>query len=219
MVSWNGTCYAYVKNLQGDIVGIVDANDNEVVRYFYDAWGKPTGKSGTMAGTLGTVQPFRYRGYVFDEETQYYYLRSRFFHANAGRFVNADKIIQGNLFCYCQNRPISYFDNNGTAGQCAYNPQSAVEYAAKYYNSKDDMYQYRSANNNCARFVSQCLYAGMDMPDEFYSDWHCFKRGSDQLDQTKSWRLTNPLYRFLTGSGLVFDTIRINSDTNIEQLL
>lgn len=59
----------------------------------------------------------------------------------------------------------------------------------------------------------------MDMPDEFYSDWHCFKRGSDQLDQTQAWRLTNPLFRFLNNSGLVFDTIRINSDTNVEQLL
>ena len=45
------------------------ASGAKVVEYTYDAWGKPLTKTGTLASTLGTVQPFRYRGYVYDEET------------------------------------------------------------------------------------------------------------------------------------------------------
>ena len=63
---YNGTAYAYVKNLQGDIVALLNGAGNVVVSYAYDAWGAPIGKSGSMAETLGSVQPFRYRGYVFD---------------------------------------------------------------------------------------------------------------------------------------------------------
>ena len=60
----NGTKYAYVQDLQGDICQIVDASGNVVVEYTYDAWGKVLSTTGSMAGTLGTIQPFRYRGYV-----------------------------------------------------------------------------------------------------------------------------------------------------------
>ena len=59
---YNGTAYAYVKNLQGDIVAILDENGNAVVSYGYDAWGAPLWCTGELAETLGTVQPFRYRG-------------------------------------------------------------------------------------------------------------------------------------------------------------
>ncbi len=78
IVEWNNgtttTRYAYVKNLQGDIVGIVNSTGTEVVKYTYDAWGKPLSTTGTMAGALGVLNPFRYRGYVYDEELGYYYL-------------------------------------------------------------------------------------------------------------------------------------------------
>ena len=93
VVVYNGTAYAYVKNLQGDIVAILDENGNTVVSYGYDAWGAPLWCTGELAETLGKVQPFRYRGYVFDEETGLCYLRSRYYNAQWGRFVNADGAI------------------------------------------------------------------------------------------------------------------------------
>ena len=79
VVVYNGTAYAYVKSLQGDVVAILDENGNAVVSYGYDAWGAPLWCTGELAETLGKVQPFRYRGYVFDEETGLYYLRSRYY--------------------------------------------------------------------------------------------------------------------------------------------
>ena len=113
VVAYNGVPYAYVKSLQGDVIAILDADGNVVVSYAYDAWGMPIGKSGTLAETLGTLNPFRYRGYVFDEETELHYLRSRYYNAERCRFVNADSVVSGNLFCYCYNSPIDLLDLSG----------------------------------------------------------------------------------------------------------
>ena len=70
--------YTYLHNLQGDIVGIVDNAGALVVEYKYDAWGRKLSVTGSLSGTLGRRNPFRYRGYVWDEETGLYYLDSRY---------------------------------------------------------------------------------------------------------------------------------------------
>ena len=113
VVVYNGTAYAYVKSLQGDIVAILDENGNTVVSYGYDAWGSPLWCTGELAETLGKVQPFRYRGYVFDEETGLYYLRSRYYNPQWGRFANADALIDQNLYSYCKNSPMKFHDPSG----------------------------------------------------------------------------------------------------------
>ena len=69
MVTYNDVDYFYVYNLQGDVVALIDANGTQVVEYVYDAWGYPISKTGSLAATIGTLNPFRYRGYVYDEET------------------------------------------------------------------------------------------------------------------------------------------------------
>ena len=71
------------------MIALVDGSGTKVVEYTYDAWGRPTGKTGTLAATLGTVQPFRYRRYVYDEDTGLYYLRSRYYRCEWCRFLNA----------------------------------------------------------------------------------------------------------------------------------
>ena len=122
VVVYNGTAYAYVKSLQGDILAILDENGNIVVSYGYDAWGAPLWCTGELAETLGKVQPFRYRGYVFDEETGLYYLRSRYYNPRWGRFANADaeiaveaKLWDAKLFLYCANNPVRYTDDGGNS--------------------------------------------------------------------------------------------------------
>jgi RHS repeat-associated protein len=120
IVDFNNVKYGYVHNLQGDITAIVDGNGNTVVEYTYDAWGKELSKTGTLATTLGTLNPFRYRGYVFDEETGLYYLRNRYYNPVWGRFVNADvllgeinQLLSHNIYSYCRNNPICSFDPTG----------------------------------------------------------------------------------------------------------
>ena len=73
------------------MVALIDANGTRVGEYVYDAWGNSISKTGTMAAMLGTVNPFRYRGYVYDEETGLYYLRSRYYNPVWKRFVNSDQ--------------------------------------------------------------------------------------------------------------------------------
>ena len=130
MVTYNGVDYFYVYNLQGDVVALIDANGTQVVEYVYDAWGNPISKTGSLAATIGTLNPFRYRGYVYDEETGLYYLRSRYYNPNWCRFVNADanighsqEIHSHNMMAYCCNRPIGYSDPDGKwllfASMCA----------------------------------------------------------------------------------------------------
>ena len=126
VVVYNGTAYAYVKSLQGDIVAILDENGNTVDSYGYDAWGAPLWCTGELAETLGKVQPFRYRGYVFDEETGLYYLRSRYYNPQWGRFVNADALLVGaekpvlnhSCYIYCTNDPVKNADPDGEFLNC-----------------------------------------------------------------------------------------------------
>lgn len=120
MIRFNSTDYFYVYNLQGDVVAMIDANGTQVVEYHYDAWGAPIAKTGNMAATLGTVNPFRYRGYVYDEETGLYYLRSRYYNPVWKRFMSADVILEkgslllgANALTYCYNSPVQAVDSNG----------------------------------------------------------------------------------------------------------
>lgn len=119
-VRFNGALYTYVHNLQGDIVGLLDSNGTLVVEYRYDAWGRKLSTTGSLAATLGKHNPFRYRGYVYDEETELYYLRSRYYNPETERFLNVDKfggtkgkLISHNAFAYCNNAPVENKDSNG----------------------------------------------------------------------------------------------------------
>ena len=120
MIRYNGEYYYYLYNLQGDVIAIIDDYANQVMEYQYDPWGKPLMSWGTMEDTLGKLNPFRYRGYVYDEETGLYYLRSRYYNPEWGRFVNCDNVmgtvsclVSHNLCLYCNNNPIIYFDRDG----------------------------------------------------------------------------------------------------------
>ena len=92
-----------------------------MIEYRYDAWGKPLETTGSLTTTLGYLNPFRYRGYVYDEETGLYYLRSRYYNPEWGRFLNSDlfigmqnRLLTHNLFAYGENRPLIYKDPQGT---------------------------------------------------------------------------------------------------------
>ena len=132
-VEFNGTAYTYLHNLQGDVVGLLDSSGTLMVEYKYDAWGKPLSTTGTLGDTLGKCNPFRYRGYVFDEETGLYYLRSRYYNPAWKRFVNADvvehipeSILFNNLFTYCSNAPTLQVDSDGEIGSLAIGLLGAV---------------------------------------------------------------------------------------------
>ena len=121
-VNFNGTDYYYVTNIQGDVVSILNSSGAEVVTYTYDAWGNILSTGGSMVSTLGTYNPLRYRGYVYDYEVGIYYVSSRYYNPEICRFTNADDVdLLGangdftslNLFAYCGNNPVSRADSSG----------------------------------------------------------------------------------------------------------
>ena len=120
MITYNNISYYYLLNLQGDVVGIMNVSGDLQVAYTYDAWGNVLSITGPMADTMGQYNQLRYRGYVYDPETGLYFLNSRFYDPEKGRFINADVLVatgQGmlgnNMFAYCGNNPVNYQDPTG----------------------------------------------------------------------------------------------------------
>ena len=126
--SKNGTMYFYVKNLQGDIVKIVNESGTPVVNYSYDVLGKILSITNSQGHTISEsshiafLNPYRYRGYVYDDETGLYYLQSRYYDPVTGRFINSDSIqiasntnnvLMSNMYTYCANNPVRHVDPNG----------------------------------------------------------------------------------------------------------
>lgn len=125
-LKYNNMVYYYQKNLHGDIIGILNSNYEQIVKYEYDAYGNiltiknSDGQIITDNLNIGIVNPFRYRGYYYDKETSLYYLNSRYYNPEWGRFLNSDNILginqdmlSYNLFLYVSNNPIAFLDNNG----------------------------------------------------------------------------------------------------------
>lgn len=123
----NNEQYYYIRNGQNDIIGILDNNLNQIVSYIYDTWGKlisiKDGQGNDVTNNtshIGHKNPYRYRGYRYDTETGLYYLQSRYYDPEMGRFINADgifhsgnKIFGNNLYTYCLNNPTSNIDEDG----------------------------------------------------------------------------------------------------------
>jgi len=135
--TYNSKEYYYRKNIQGDILAILDENGTEIVQYVYDAWGNHntyvlsdnnsyldiSKVTSNEYVTIAQLNPYRYRGYYYDVETGLYYLNKRYYDSEVGRFINADDIseidtekINGlNLYAYCLNNPVIYIDPYGDA--------------------------------------------------------------------------------------------------------
>ena len=136
---YNGEAYHYKKDMLGNILGIYDANGQLLVKYVYDAWGnhktfaiingefvdisnkKEYTVDSSLSEKLAILNPFRYRSYYFDIETGLYYLQTRYYDPETGRFISMDDIsyldsesIHGlNLYAYCTNNPVMAIDSNG----------------------------------------------------------------------------------------------------------
>ncbi|MGY0374216.1 polymorphic toxin type 8 domain-containing protein [Clostridium sp. JNZ J1-5] len=119
----NGVEYYYIRNAQNDIIGLFDKTGTQVVSYVYDSWGKLIAIDGSLKDTVGQKNPYRYRGYRYDDETEIYYLQSRYYNPEFCRMLNADDtdvlentlddLTDKNLFAYCDNNPVNRSDEYG----------------------------------------------------------------------------------------------------------
>lgn len=116
--------YYYVKNLQGDVVKIINQSGTEIATYVYDTWGNIRSAIGDT--NLKELNPFRYRSYIYDTETGLYYLQSRYYDPITGRFLNADDtayinitstVNNSNIFAYGNNNHINMIDTTGKLSQ------------------------------------------------------------------------------------------------------
>ena len=121
-IRYKGADYYYIRDGLMSITGLVDANGTAVVNYRYDSWGKLISITGSMAGTLGKDNPYRFKGYYYDEETGFYYISSRYYNPSICRFLSADilealevqeDLYDKNRYAYCDNNPIMRVDIYG----------------------------------------------------------------------------------------------------------
>ena len=99
-----------------------------MAKYSYNAWGEPIyitdNKGHDISGDrthVANKNPYRYRGYYYDVETGFDYLKSRYYDPITCRFINQDNLLGANkdvycynLFAYCSNNPTNLTDPNGT---------------------------------------------------------------------------------------------------------
>jgi len=122
-INYNGVEYGVVRNGQNDVIALIDGSGDVVVEYSYSSYGEFLSITGSMAATLGEANPFRYRGYWYDNESGFYYLQSRYYDPQVGRFINGDDtailsmtqgmLLGANLFAYCENNPVNNSDPSG----------------------------------------------------------------------------------------------------------
>ncbi len=171
--------YYYIYNLQGDVIALADASTGKlVVTYTYDAWGKVLSVNDTTANSVGTQNPFRYRGYYYDTETSLYYLQTRYYDPDTGRFISADGqlnegVLGYNMFAYCENNPVMRDDPTGhfwgvllgvalvvgiVASLSGCSSKSTSKPPSDYIDCKNE-------RQNCYQYALS--YAGMNTPDCF----------------------------------------------------
>ena len=119
-IKYDRSKFLFRKNAFGDVTEVYNVRGELVAKYSYSAYGKCTIEYNK--DNAAYFNPIRYRGYYYDEETGLYYLKSRYYDPETGRFLNADDIsyldpetINGlNLYAYCGNNPVMNVDPNGT---------------------------------------------------------------------------------------------------------
>jgi RHS repeat-associated protein len=110
----DGKTYYYQTNYRGDVLALTDSSGNVVATYEYDAFGRLLKETGTVEN------PYRYAGYRYDKETGLYYLQSRYYNPEMGRFLTRDvfegflnETLSVNKYVYTENNPVMSIDPDG----------------------------------------------------------------------------------------------------------
>ena len=118
--------YFYLRDVFGNILGILDERKSLIVKYKYNAWGEITEIISDSDTDIGELNPFKFKGYYYDHESSMYYCKSRYYVPEWCRWLNADNpkyldfnnVKSANLFAYCQNDPVLGSDEEGKFWLC-----------------------------------------------------------------------------------------------------
>jgi len=138
LISRNGDYYMY--NGHGDVTMIVNTGGTVLASYYYDAFGVHLSSAGTVSN------PYRYAGYMFDEETGLYYLNSRYYDPETARFLSEDTYLGSasdplslNLYAYVKYNPLKYYDPTGHEPIPGYpDPSDPNGYYKDHYGTPDN---------------------------------------------------------------------------------
>ncbi|PIC73741.1 DNRLRE domain-containing protein [Sporosarcina sp. P17b] len=116
-MTYQGETYYYLTNYRGDVLALVNKSGERVATYTYDAWGNILTQSGSE---IATINPYRYAGYRYDEDTKLYYLMARYYNPDSGVFLSLDPV-RGDLtnpttlngYNYANNNPMMNVDPDG----------------------------------------------------------------------------------------------------------
>ena len=168
--NYNGNDYYYVRNAQNDVIFISNSDNTGVVMYQYDAWGNMTACYDTSDdGMLSIVNPYAYRGYFYEIETNTYFLKSRYYNPELCRFISADGYVQTgqglldkNLFAYCGNNPVNRVDETGYGWRDIWNGIKSFLSSIFGWSSSIET----TSNENCVPFLPEPLPVTLEMTEK-----------------------------------------------------
>ena len=106
--------YFYMYNGHADVTALITSAGTISSTYYYDAFGNILEQTGAISN------PFRYAGYMFDDDTGNYFLNARYYDPKIARFLSEDTYrgditdpLSLNIYTYCHNNPIVYWDYTG----------------------------------------------------------------------------------------------------------
>jgi len=115
-MTYQGSTYYYLTNYRGDVLALTNTNGEIVAEYTYDAWGNIINQRGALA----IINPYRYAGYRYDEDSKLYYLMARYYNPDTGVFLSLDSVrgdtmnpLTLNGYSYANNNPVMFVDPDG----------------------------------------------------------------------------------------------------------
>jgi len=170
----DGTLYYFRKNLQGDVIGIYNENRQLVAKHEYSAFGEIISVTDLNGSDIANINPFRYRGYYYDTETELYYLITRYYDPVVGRFLNADVytstgkgFVGNNMFAYCLNNPVNMIDIDGRDPT----PQWATRIINGEGTEEDYMIAFIIDPSHWVGFARTCIDKAIEIAYEKYNEY------------------------------------------------
>ncbi len=97
---------------------IDNKSGQRIAEYLYNGWGEVINQSGDKE--IAKLNPLRYRGYYYDEESGFYYLNNRYYDSSIKRMINMDRytdtgfgMFSHNMYTYCENTPVNASNYSG----------------------------------------------------------------------------------------------------------